>query len=140
MSFSLLSQNLKISLVLASFLLFLFIPLLVGAEDPLIKGGLEQTIDKVNEGGDNIPKRAGSDIPEIAGTILNYIASLIGVIMVILILVGGFRWMTAGGNEEKVAGAKKIIISAIDGLLVIFLAYAVAYSIVYFLINAVNQT
>jgi len=40
-------------------------------------------------------------------------------------ITGGISWMMAGGNQEKVGKAKKIIISAIIGLVIVFSAYAV---------------
>ena len=42
-----------------------------------------------------------------------------------MILIGGFQWMTAAGNEEKVEKAKKIISAAIVGLIIILLAWAI---------------
>jgi len=49
---------------------------------------------------------------------------------VCLILYGGFKWMTAGGNEEQVGEAKKIIISGVIGLIIILSAYAIANFVV----------
>ena len=43
------------------------------------------------------------------GTILNAVLSLVGVIALAVILWGGFRWMTAAGNEDSVGEAKKIL-------------------------------
>jgi len=58
--------------------------------------------------------------------VINIIMGFLGIIAVIIILTGGFKWMTAGGNEEKVAEAKKLIIAGIVGLAIIFGAYAIA--------------
>jgi len=59
------------------------------------------------------------------GTILNAVLSLVGVIALAVILWGGFRWMTAGGNEESVGEAKKIIAAGIVGLIIVIVAWAV---------------
>ncbi|MDD5110725.1 MAG: hypothetical protein PHI63_05970 [Patescibacteria group bacterium] len=58
--------------------------------------------------------------------VINIIMGFLGIIAVIIVLTGGFKWMTAGGNEEKVAEAKKLIIAGVIGLAIIFGAYAIA--------------
>lgn len=63
---------------------------------------------------------------EMIGGIINVIMGLLGVVAVLVILYGGFMWMTAAGNEEKVGKAKKLIIAGIIGLVVIFAAFAIA--------------
>lgn len=56
--------------------------------------------------------------------IVRYLMTFLGVIAVVMILYGGFRWMYAGGNEDEVASAKKIIIAAAIGLVAILTAFA----------------
>ncbi len=67
------------------------------------------------------------------GSIIQVALSLIGVFFLILIIVGGYQWMTAGGNEETIGNAKKRIINAIIGLAVVLGAYALSYFIIYYL-------
>ncbi|MFA6392172.1 MAG: pilin [Patescibacteria group bacterium] len=57
--------------------------------------------------------------------IIQWVLGLLGLIAVIMILIGGFKWMTAGGNEEKIESAKKLLTSAIIGLVIILLAWAI---------------
>jgi len=76
------------------------------------------------------------DIRETIGRIINVALSLLGVIVVIIIIYGGFLWMTAGGNEEKVADAKKWIFGGIIGLVIILSAYAIAQFVVSNLVTA----
>ena len=61
----------------------------------------------------------------IAG-IIKIALGFLGTIAVVIILIGGFKWMTAGGNEENVAAAKQFIYAGIIGLVIILAAYAVA--------------
>ena len=51
----------------------------------------------------------GTNVPviETVANIINILLGFLGVIAIIIIIVAGFQWMTAGGNEEKIAGAKK---------------------------------
>jgi hypothetical protein len=44
---------------------------------------------------------------------------------VVFVILGGFQWMTAGGNEEKIEKAKKVISAAVIGLIIVLLAWAI---------------
>ncbi len=66
-----------------------------------------------------------TDIRLIIANIIKVALSLIGIIMVILMLYGGFLWMTAGGNEEQIGKAKKVLINAVIGLIIILSAYSI---------------
>jgi hypothetical protein len=76
------------------------------------------------------------DLREGVMNIVNVLLGFLGIIAIIIILWGGFRWMTAGGNEDKVGEAKKIIIAGIIGLVIIFTAYAIATFVINQLISA----
>lgn len=66
------------------------------------------------------------DLKDTVITFIQWVLGLLALIAVIMILIGGFQWLTAGGNEEKVASAKKVISAAIIGLVVVLLAWAIA--------------
>ena len=67
-----------------------------------------------------------ADVPATIARIINVILGFLGIVAVIIILIGGFMWMTAGGNEEKVGKAKKLLVGGIIGLAIILSAYAIA--------------
>lgn len=69
--------------------------------------------------------------------IINIVLGLLGMIAVIIILMGGFAWMTAGGNEEKVGKAKKLLTAGIIGLAIILGAYTIAYFVIQQLVTEV---
>jgi len=75
------------------------------------------------------------DVRETVGSVIRAFMGLLGIVAVCLILYGGFKWMTAGGNEEQVGEAKKIIISGVIGLVIIMSAYAIATFVVGAIIN-----
>ena len=77
-----------------------------------------------------------ADLQDTVIAIIQWILGLLGLVAVILILYGGFTWMTAGGSEEKVEKAKKIITAAIIGLVVVLVAWA----IVIFALNVLQNT
>ena len=77
-----------------------------------------------------------SDLNTTIARIINVALSLLGIVAVVIILIGGFKYMTAGGNDEKVATAKKWIFSGLIGLIIILSAYALASWVIAQLINA----
>lgn len=58
-------------------------------------------------------------------TITNVLLFLIGAISVIMLIVGGIRYVVSGGDSSAVAAAKNTILYAIVGVVVAILAYAV---------------
>ena len=66
------------------------------------------------------------DIKDTIAQIINIILGFLGVIAVVIVLAGGFKWMTAGGNEDKVGEARKMIIQGVIGLVIIFAAWGIA--------------
>lgn len=77
-----------------------------------------------------------ADIKQTIGSLIRIMLGFLGVIAVVIILMGGFKWMTAGGNDEKVAEAKKLIIAGIIGLAIILSAYAIASFVISSIITA----
>jgi len=66
----------------------------------------------------------------IVGNIINIVLSILGIVLVVLIIFGGYTWMTAGGSEEKVKKAKSILMNAGIGLLITVSAWAIAAFII----------
>ncbi len=50
----------------------------------------------------------------------------LGIIAVIMILIGGFKWMTSQGDTTKVGEAKKLIYAGIIGLVIVLFSFAIA--------------
>ena len=86
-------------------------------------------IDPNDPYGLNCGKSTGlsdSDPRAVAGRIINVALSLLGVLATCLIIYAGFKWMTAGGNEDSAGEAKKILYSSVIGLLIILSAYSLS--------------
>ncbi len=67
--------------------------------------------------------------------VIQWVLGLLGLVAVTMVIIAGFTWVTAGGNEERIMTAKKTLRAAIIGLIVILLAWA----LVTFVFSGVNQ-
>lgn len=78
---------------------------------------------------DDLRAEAGfgtKSIYQTVGSIIKVALGVVGLIAVVLVIYGGFKWMTSGGSEEKVDEAKKLLYSGIIGLVIILSAYALS--------------
>ncbi len=103
------------------------IPMAALAVDPIGQLGIEYGTDT---------GLGAKDIRATVASIINVALSLLGIVAVVIILMGGFTWMTASGNEENVDKAKKMIFAGIIGLAIILSAYAIAKFVISSLIDA----
>ena len=70
------------------------------------------------------PTRVDS-IPVTIGKIIGTALSFVGVLFLVLIIYAGLLWMTAQGNDTKIATARGIITNAVIGLIIVMSAYAI---------------
>jgi len=75
--------------------------------------------------GNNGKKDASTSIDNTIKSIVNLLSVAVGVIAVIMIIVGGFRYITSGGKQDSVASAKNTILYAVIGLVVVALAQVI---------------
>jgi len=76
------------------------------------------------------------DVRQTISQIINVALGLLGIVAVVIIIIGGFEWMTAGGKEENAEKAKERIFAGVIGLAIILSAYALANFVVTSLVNA----
>jgi len=57
------------------------------------------------------------------------ILSLAGIVLFVMLIIGGFRYLTSGGNPESATAAQKTITYAIIGIVIIALSYLILYFI-----------
>jgi len=65
------------------------------------------------------------DVRVTVGRVISVALGLLGIIAVVLVIYAGFKWMTAMGNEENAASARKILAAAVIGLVIILAAYSI---------------
>ncbi len=102
----------------------------------IIKKIFAADINIKNYGDDiGLPGSSNNNLPEIIANLVGYVLSFIALIAVIMIIFGGFQWLTAAGDDERISSAKRTISSAIIGLVIVFLAW----SIVSFVIGGITN-
>jgi len=80
-----------------------------------------------------------SELQTTIGSLIRVALGFLGVVAVVIILLGGFKWMTAGGNEDNVTKAKGLIIAGIIGLAIILSAYAIASFVISSIVGATAE-
>lgn len=98
------------------------------AQAALLSGNALQGL---NDNTSAVQESAGYDasatIGSVVAMVIKTFLSLLGVIFVVLLIIAGFNWMTAAGDEEKINKAKDTIKAAIIGLIIIVAAYSITY-------------
>ena len=77
---------------------------------------------------------AGTEVDEIITDVINIFSLVVGVVSVIMIIIGGFKYITSSGDTGNVTSAKNTIMFAVVGLVVV----ALAQVIVTFVIDKVS--
>ena len=93
-------------------------------------GGLRNGVNETTNGTD----LKSDDLEGSVATVINIILYAIGIVAVIMIIFGGFQYITSSGDAAKVTKAKNTILYGIVGLVIAVLAYA----IVNFVLNGIG--
>lgn len=141
------SQKIKKTLIAALFLLFLILPATVNAAslcDDIAgktKGffscGQETTTFTEFQGGLTAPEAGGyskgltqtTNVRDYIKNIVNFALGFLGILAVVIIIYGGFLYVTAAGNDEKAGKGKKAVTYAITGLLIIMGSFAIVNTV-----------
>jgi Zn-dependent protease with chaperone function len=90
-----------------------------GAADNLMWGGTEANVEAALGLGNEDPRT-------MVASVVNVAMGFLGIIAVVIVLLGGFKWMTAAGNEDKIEESKGLITSGVVGLIIILMSWAIA--------------
>lgn len=103
-------------------------------------------LDRVKQGGlEDVGSTAYGEtddprpLQSVVASVIKVALSLFGAIFVILIILAGYKYMTAGGNEEKVKQAVAQIRNAIIGLLIVVAAYSITIFVTNSALQATNN-
>ena len=98
-----------------------------------IFGGAKQQVCEGTDlsGSGDCEKAQANRVENLIARIINILSLIIGVVAVIMIIINGLRFITSGGDSNAVSSAKKGILYAIVGLVIV----ALAQFIVRFVLN-----
>ncbi|TXG76672.1 hypothetical protein E6Q11_04225 [Candidatus Dojkabacteria bacterium] len=82
-----------------------------------VGGGIETTDP---DGATSVDAEAR--VTELAQDVINIFSWVVGIISVIMVIVGGFQYITSGGDGGKVTNAKNTIMYALIGIVIVALA------------------
>ena len=93
------------------------------------QAGTVDTTGTANTTGLNCSDTGGATtgFSKIITTVINVLSFIVGGVSVVMIIVGGFRYIISGGNDSSVAGAKNTIIYALIGLVIVALAQVIVH-------------
>lgn len=80
---------------------------------------------------------SSQDIKDTIANIVRIILGFLGIVTIIIILYGGFIWMSSFGEEDKIDQAKKLISAGVIGLVIVLAAYALSSFVISSLTTAV---
>jgi cytochrome bd-type quinol oxidase subunit 2 len=107
-------------------------PAFVSAQ--LFDGAVDQACEGATVGGSCNEAEASQKVNSTIATVINIFSVIVGVAAVIMIIIGGFRYITSSGDSASVNSAKNTILYAIIGLVIV----ALAQVIVRFVLNQVS--
>ena len=110
----------RIALILNS-ILVLFFPAIVFAGNV--------TLEKMKGVAETGGYASGVDefsMAKMVGTVITSLLSLLGIVFVVLMIYGGFKWMKASGREDEVGKAQEVIKQAIIGLVITASSYSIS--------------
>jgi hypothetical protein len=73
----------------------------------------------------------GVSVNKVITVIVNTLSFVVGVGSVIMIMVGGFKMVTSGGDSNKVASGRSTILYAIIGIVVVVFSQAIVYFVLH---------
>lgn len=105
-----------------------------------IQGGLcagsNLNVNNIDNPSGNCSSDAVQRLNSIIRKFVNLLSAIVGVVAVIMIIVGGFRYITSGGNDTSITSAKNTILYAIIGLIIVALAQIIVHFVLHNISNA----
>ncbi len=83
----------------------------------------------------NTDTNGDNSLSNIARKIINIFSIIVGIVAVIMVIYGGFRYITSGGDSGRVGNAKNTLIYAVIGLIIV----ALAQFLVHFVLSTSSQ-
>jgi len=100
----------------------------IGVAIVLASAAISQLVlNTIDQGDMDVEDWMNSDrsVGDIIIAIINIALSVFGILFTGMIIYSGYIWMFSGGNEEKVAKARKMLVSSVVGAVIIMMSFAI---------------
>ena len=84
----------------------------------------EETID-IRPKGEEFGKLGELTVPNIVSAAIRLILVIAALVAFVFLIIGGIRWITAGGDKDKTAKAQQTLTAALVGLVIVFASWAI---------------
>lgn len=103
----------------------LILPYLVFAQTNTQTNPMLDKLNLVADSGGYDTTSGDTKLMTVVGTIIQAALGLLGAIFIIIMVIAGYNWMMASGNEQRVEKAKNMITRAIIGLIITLSSWAI---------------
>jgi len=86
-----------------------------------------QSCVDAQQGANEVNNGSGLNVDQLIGTVVSILAWIIGLVAVFMVIFGGFRFVTSGGDSNAVSSARTTIFYALIGLVVSALAQVLVH-------------
>jgi hypothetical protein len=87
--------------------------------------GLSDVLANTKEAASDSGLATDTSVPTMVGNVIRIVLGISGTAALIIVVAGGVKWMTSGGNETKITSARKLMVSGAIGIVIIAAAYAI---------------
>lgn len=101
-----------------------FIPHIVHAQANIQQGLIQGSCLQISTAPCNV-QNGVIQLNQAITTIINTFSLIVGIVAVVMLIYGGFRYVTSGGDSSNIGNAKNTIIYAIVGLVIVALSQAI---------------
>ncbi len=132
-------QTIVLSLIMAFSFVSVSAPVMVSAQTSIadqVCTGVLNTSGEDASGVSSCDEESDNSFGTIITKVINIFSILIGSVSVIMIIIGGFRYIISGGDQNNVTAAKNTIMYAIIGLVVVLFSQVIVRFV---LTNAISK-
>jgi len=72
----------------------------------------------------------GASVPELVGRIIGWVLPVVGSLFLVMLIWGGFTYLTASGESDRVKKATTTLKNAVIGLVIVALAYVLVFNLI----------
>ena len=79
----------------------------------------------------------GNNVIQSVATVIRWGLGFVGIVIFLIFLFAGFQYATAGGDEAKTKSARSMMVNAVIGMIIVFLAFVISNAVLFFAFTGV---